>query len=60
MYFKKVDCDIIECISNISNKRKYQDHIPCSFAYTVVCIDSKFSKKFVFYIGKNAVDKFIK
>ena len=57
---EKVDCDIIECDSNISYTRKYQDHIPCSFAYKVVCIDNKFSKKVVLYSGKNAVNKFIK
>ena len=40
--------------------KKYQDHIPCSFAYKVVCVDNKFSKKIVLYRGKNAVNKFIK
>ena len=39
--------------------RKYQDHVPCSFAYNVVCIDNKFSKDVVLYRGKNAVLKFI-
>ena len=39
--------------------KKYQDHIPCSFAYNVVCIDDKFSKPVVLYRGKNAADKFI-
>ena len=57
---KVVDCDIIECNSNISCTKKYQDHIPCSFAYKVVCIDNKFSKKVVLYSGKNAVKKFFK
>ena len=57
---KKVDCVIIECYSNMSYTRKYQDHIPCSFAYKVVCIDNKFSKNVVFNRGKNAVNKFIK
>ena len=38
---KKVDCDIVERNENISYTRKYQDHIPCSFAYKVVCIDNK-------------------
>ena len=28
-----------------------QDHIPCSFAYKVVCVDNNFSKKAVLYIG---------
>ena len=35
----------------------YQSHIPCSFAYKVVCIDDKFSKPSVLYRGKNAVNK---
>ena len=43
-----------------SYARKYQDHIPCSFAYKFVCIDNKFSKDVVLYRGKNAVLKFIK
>ena len=30
-----------------SYTRKYQDHIPCSFAYEVVCVDNKFSKDVV-------------
>ena len=38
---------------------KYQDHIPCSFAYKVVCIDDKYTKNLVCYRGKNAVYKFI-
>ena len=39
--------------------RKYQDHIPCSFAYKVVCIDDRFGKDVALYRGKNAVFKFI-
>ena len=46
---EKVKSDIIECGSNSSYTRKYQDHIPCSFAYKVVCIDNKFSTKVVLY-----------
>ena len=38
---------------------KYQDHIPCSFAYKAVCVDNKFSKKVVLYRRKNAVYRFI-
>ena len=34
--------------------RKLSRHIPCSFAYKVVYIDNKFSKKVVLYKGKNA------
>ena len=46
--------------NNGSYTEKYQDHIPCSFAYKVVCVDNKFSKSVVLYRGKNAVYKFIK
>ena len=42
-----------------SYTEKYQDHIPCSFAYKVVCVDNKFSKDVVMYRRKNAVYKFI-
>ena len=38
---------------------KYQDYIPCRFAYKVVCVDNKYSKDVVFYRGKNTVLKFI-
>ena len=43
-----------------SYTENYQDHIPCSFAYKVVCVDNKFSKYVVIYRGKNAVNEFIK
>ena len=35
---------------------KYQDHIPCSFAYKPVCVDNKFSKP---YGSENAAYNFI-
>ena len=34
--------------------KKYQDHIPCSFAYKLVCVDDKFSKSIVVFRGENA------
>ena len=43
-----------------SYTKKYQDHIPCSFAYKLVCVDNKFSKDVVLHRGKNAVLKLIK
>ena len=43
----------------ISYTGKYQAHIPCNFAYKVVCVDDKFSKPVVLYRGKNAVYRFI-
>ena len=42
-----------------SYTKKYQDHIPCNFAYKVVCIDDKFSKDIVLYRGENPIFKFI-
>ena len=45
---EKVNRDI-EYSSNSSYTRKYQNHVPCSFAYKVVCVDNKFSKKIVLY-----------
>ena len=41
-------------------REKCQDHISCSFAYKVVCVDNKFSKMVVLYRGENSVYKFIK
>ena len=40
--------------NNTSYTEKYQKHkhIPCSFAYKVVCIDYKFSKPFSLYRRK--------
>ena len=43
-----------------SYTKKYQDHIPCSFAYKVACIDDKFTKRIFVYRGENAAYKFIK
>ena len=54
---KRIDCGVDnECFSYT---KKYQDHIPYSFAYKVVCIDNKFSKDVAFYRGKNVVFKFV-
>ena len=54
---KNVDIGINnDCFSYIS---KHQDHIPCSFAHKLVCIDDKYSKDVVLYRGKNSLFKFI-
>ena len=37
-----------------------QDHIPCSFAYKIVCIDHRFTKPTIIYRGGNAAYEFIK
>ena len=43
-----------------SYTKKYQDHVPCSFAYKVFCIDDRFSKPTVVSRGENAASEFIK
>ena len=43
-----------------SYSKKYQDHIPCSFAYKLVCVDDKFCKSIVDFRGENAAYEFIK
>ena len=58
MYFESVNSDIIN--NDISYTRNYKDHIPCNFAYNVLCVDNKYSKKIILYRGKDAVNKFIK
>ena len=40
--------------------KKYLEHVLCSFAYKIVCIDHKFSKPNVVYRGKNTAYEFIK
>ena len=45
--------------NNTSYTEKDKEHIPCSFAYKVICVDKKFSKSIVLYRGGNAVNKFI-
>ena len=54
---KEVDSGIHnDCFSYTA---KYQDHIPCNFAYKLVCVDDKYSKDLLLYRGKNAVFKYI-
>ena len=46
-----------------SYSKKYQDnkkyHVPCSFAYKLVCVDDKFTKQMVVFRGENAAYEFI-
>ena len=39
--------------------KRYQDHIPCSFAYMLVCVDDKFTNRIVVFRGENATYEFI-
>ena len=49
----------VECYEGTYTK-KYHEHVPCSYAYKVVCIDDRFSKPIVVYRGENAAYEFIK
>ena len=40
--------------------KKYEDHIPCSLSFKVLCADDKFTKPVVVYKGENAAYKFFK
>ena len=43
-----------------SYSKKYQDHIPCSFAYKLVCVDDKFTNPIVVFRDENAAYEFVK
>ena len=43
-----------------SYPKKYQHHVPCSFAYKTVCTDDRFSKPIVVIRGENVAYEFIK
>ena len=70
-YFKQIpvpfkiyadfECNLnsVECDEG-SYTKNYQDRIPCSFAYKVICIDDRFTKPIVVYRGETAAYEFIK
>ena len=41
-----------------SYSKNYQGHIPCSFAYKLVCVDDKFGKSIVVFSDENVAFKF--
>ena len=55
------ECNLksVECNEG-SYMEKYQDHIPRSFAYNIVCIDDRFTKPIIIYRSDNAAYEFIK
>ena len=44
---KRMESKIQESYTNI-----YQNHVFCSYGYTLVCVDDKFGKLFKTYLGK--------
>ena len=65
-YFKQIPVQFKSVIQKELNamkvltQKKYQDQVPCSFSYKVVCIDDKFSKSIVVFRGENTAYEFIK
>ena len=55
------ECNLknFECYEGTYTK-KYHEHVSCSYAYKVVCIDDKYIKSIVVYRGVNAAYEFIK
>ena len=55
------ECNLknVECYEG-TYERKYHEHVSCSYAYKVVCIDNRFSKAIVVDRGKIAAYEFIK
>ena len=47
-------------VIKVLTQKKYQDHIPCSFAYKVISIDDRFTKRIVVYRAESAAYQFIK
>ena len=56
-----LECDLesVETYEG-SYSKKYQDHIPCSFAYHFVCVDDNYSKPIAVYRGENAAYELFK
>ena len=44
----------------VLTQKKYHEHVPCSYAFKIVCIDDRFSKSIVVFRGKNAAYESIK
>ena len=42
-----------------STQKKYQDHVPFSFAYKLVWVDAAFTKAIVVFRGENDAYEFI-
>ena len=58
-YFKQILVPFKTYIKSVEsydgfNSKKYQDHIPFSFGYKLVCVDDKFTKPIVVFKGENA------
>ena len=46
-------------VSYSKKKKKIQNHVPCRFAYKLVCVDDEFAEPIVAFRGENAAYEFI-
>ena len=44
----------------VLTQRKYHEHVPCSYAYKVICIGDRFTKSIVVFRGENTAYEFTK
>ena len=44
----------------VLTQKKYEDHIPCSLAYKVVCTDDRFTKPIAIFRVENAAYEVMK
>ena len=42
-----------------SYRKKYQDHVPCNFAYKIICVDDKFIKPIVVFQAEIVAYEFV-
>ena len=60
----KIYADFYRNLKSVENfedsySKKYEDHIPCSFTYKLVCVDDEFTEPIVVFRGENAAGKCI-
>ena len=47
-------------VMKVLYSKTHRDHIHCSFAYKLVCVDDKFTKPIAAFRGKNTAYEFVK
>ena len=44
----------------VLTQKKYQDHVRCSFAYKLICVEDEFTKPMVFLKAKTVLINLLK
>ena len=57
--YAEFECEHVESYEG-SYSKKCQDHIPCSFAYKLVCVDDEFTKPIAVFSEENAAYESVK